>query len=326
MSKVRASVVALAVSLAAVAVVAFRLDWSEVADAWARVTWPWVIAAAAVNVANTWIEGLRWKVVLRAAGAEVPARRTFASLLVGTVGNVVLPFKLGEAARAWALARVTRVPLGTVASSVVADRIIDATAVVPLVLVVGVPLGHRAFDASAAATGAVTVVAVVAVAVAGWRWLRARHGPGSGSRLAHGIGAFSRGLLALRQGHCLVRAGSLALLSWCARTAVVWSMFQAFGLGWPPARAALTLVAINFSIVVVATPGNIGTFDLAAAGMLRVLGASPEVAVSYAVALHLAEVVPTVALGAMAIWRMGLRWNQASLAPTASPGPFTGGG
>ena len=110
---------------------------------------------------------------------------------------------------------------------------------------------------------------------------------------------------------------AFGVLSWCTRTAVVWAMFPAFGLEWSPLRAVIALLAINLSIIVVATPANVGTFELAAAGVVHLLGAPPEVAVSYAVALHLAEVVPTVTLGAIAIWRWGLHLDRAAVASIA---------
>jgi uncharacterized protein (TIRG00374 family) len=155
---------------------------------------------------------------------------------------------------------------------------------------------------------------VVGLLVMGARWLRARHGAGSGSRLAPHLESFVRGLATLRQRHSLARAGALALLSWCVRTVVVWSMFPAFGIAASPLHALLTLVTINVSIVVVATPGNVGTFELAAAAALHLLGSPAEVAVSFALALHLAEVMPTAIVGALTIWRLGLQLDRMGLA------------
>jgi uncharacterized protein (TIRG00374 family) len=104
----------------------------------------------------------------------------------------------------------------------------------------------------------------------------------------------------------VAQASAWAIGSWGTRVIVVWIMFHAFGLDWPVMRAAMILLIINVSIAVVATPGNIGTFELAAAGALRLFGATPEVAMSFAVVLHVAEVAPTTLLGAIAIWKFGL--------------------
>jgi hypothetical protein len=315
--KLRASLIALTVSIGAMAVIGYQLDWHAVFAAWSRVSWPWVLAAALVNILNTWIEGLRWQTVLRASDIRVTARRAFSAMLVGTVGNVLLPLKLGEAARAWTLARLTDSPVSTVASTVVLDRIIDGCAVAPLLLVVllgGAASGVPMPDARTLGIAGAAIVGVAVLARLGWRRLRRSHGQGTGSRWEPHLAAFARGLATLKQRHSLARAAGFGVLSWCTRTAVVWAVFPAFGLEWSPLRAAIALLAIHLSIIVVATPANVGTFELAAAGVVHLMGAPPEVAVSYAVALHLAEVVPTVTLGAVAIWRSGLHLDRATVA------------
>lgn len=315
--KMRASLIALAVSIGALVVIGYQLDWRAVFAAWSKVSWPWVLVASLVNILNTWVEGLRWQTVLRASDIRVPARRTFASMLVGTVGNVLLPFKLGEAARAWTLARLTNSPISTVGSTVVLDRIIDGCAVAPLLLVVllgGAASGVPMPDARTLVITVAALTLAVWLARFGWRRLHRSHGEGTGSRWTPHLNAFARGLATLKQRHSLARAAGFGVLSWCTRTAVVWAMFPAFGLEWSPLRAVIALLAINLSIIVVATPANVGTFELAAAGVVHLLGAPPEVAVSYAVALHLAEVVPTVTLGAVAIWRLGLHLDRAAVA------------
>lgn len=315
--KTRASLIALLIAIAAMALVARQLDWHEVVAAWAHVAWPWVVLTALVNIANTWIEGLRWQTVLRASDIRVRAHRTFAAMLVGTVGNVILPLKLGEAARVWTLARIERAPMPTVASTMILDRLIDGLAIVPMLVLLfaaGSPVALSMPSGRAIAIGVMVSVAVITVFAVAWRRLHARHGAGSGSRFAPHLESFMRGLATLRRRHSLARASAFAILSWCTRAAVVWSMFPAFGLTASPIHALFALIIINVSIVVVATPGNVGTFELAAAGALHLLGAPAEVAVSFAVALHLAELVPTTLLGVLAIWRLGLHFDRMEVA------------
>lgn len=312
--KTRASLIALAIALTVMAVVLSRLDWPAVVETWARVVWPWVVATAVFNVANSWIEGLRWRTVLAASDIEVPASTTFWAMLVGTVSNVVLPFKLGEAARAWAVARLASAPIGTVASSVVLDRLIDLAAIVVMLMVVPSVVGPvvgvslpAPRTLLLAVGGALVLLAVVAT---GWRQIRRRRAESGAGAFGTHVESFVRGLDALRQHHVLAKAGAWAILSWCCRVWLVWMMLRAFGLDWPIMRAAMILMMINVSIVVVSTPGNVGTFELAAAGALRLFGATPEVAMSFAVIIHLAELLPPAVLGAFAIWKFGLRLQR----------------
>ena len=314
--KMRASLISLAVAIVALVLVARQLDWRGVAEAWSHMLWPWLVVAALVNVTNTWIEGLRWRTILDASEIKVSPTLAFASMLIGTVGNVFLPLKLGEAARGWALSRLTGSSVTTVLSTVVLDRVVDGVAVVPLLIavaVIGSP-GLKLPGLRAITIGMAVAAVVIGVGVLAWNQLRRRHSTASGSRLAPHLEAFGQGLRTLRQHHDLAKALTFGVLSWCTRVAVVWCMFPAFRLAWSPVRAAVTLIGLNLSIIAVATPGNVGTFELAGSGLVHYFGAPPEIAVSYAVALHIAEVVPTVLLGAFAIWRLGLRFDRQDIA------------
>lgn len=312
--KARASLLALVIALTVMAVILSRLDWQAVVATWARVIWPWVVATALVNVANSWVEGLRWRTVLGASDVAVSASTTFWAMLVGTVGNVVLPFKLGEAARAWAVARLARAPISTVASTVVLDRLVDVAALVILLIVVpaivGPVAGVRLPSPRTLLIAVGGAFLFLALAAAAWRHVRRRRTRSGAGGFGPHVESFVRGLDALRQHHILAQAIGWAVCSWCTRVAVVWLMLQAFGLDWAIMRAAMCLLIINLSIAVLGTPGNVGTFELAAAGALRLFGATPEVAMSFAVILHLAEVVPTALLGALAIWKFGLRLQR----------------
>jgi hypothetical protein len=310
----RASLIALAIALTVMAVILYLLDWHAVIATWARVIWPWVVAAAIVNIANSWVEGLRWRTVLGASDVAVSASTTFWAMLVGTVGNVVLPFKLGEAARAWAVARMAKAPMSTVASTVVLDRLVDVAALVILLIVIPAIVGPVAGVTLPSPRTLLIAVGggflLLAIAAAWWRRIRRRRKSSGAGGFGPHVESFVRGLNALRQHHFLAQAIAWAICSWCTRVAVVWVMLQAFGLDWSIMRAAMSLLIINLSIAVVGTPGNVGTFELAAAGALRLFGATPEVAMSFAVILHLAEVVPTALLGALAIWKFGLRLQR----------------
>ena len=137
-----------------------------------------------------------------------------------------------------------------------------------------------------------------------------------GPHRVHHLDGFLRGFRILRQHHALGRAGAFAFASWLSRAAVVWLMFKAFALDWSPLQAAFVQLAINAGILVVSTPANVGSFELAAAGVLRLFGCDAERAISYALALHIAEVIPPTLLGVAVMWSLGLRLDRAAFRST----------
>jgi glycosyltransferase 2 family protein len=322
----RARLVALAASITVLVVVASQLDWPAVVRAWGEMVWPWAVASACVNLLNTLLEAARWQTVVKAGDHDVPVRQAYASMLVGTVGNVLLPFKLGEAARAWALGRLAKLPMSTVWSTVILDRVVDG--VVLTLLITGLALASTALPLPRAARYA--AVGFVGSLLLLWliislmrRWLGSRIRERLGSHRAHHLDGFLRGFRILRQHHALGRAGAFAVASWLTRVAVVWLMFKAFALDWTLLQAAFVLLAINAGILVVSTPANVGSFELAAAGVLRLLGCDAERAISYALALHLAEVIPPTLLGIAVMWSLGLHLDRAAFRSAQAEGSLS---
>ena len=69
----------------------------------------------------------------------------------------------------------------------------------------------------------------------------------------------------------------------------------------PVSAAVRVLVIVNLGIAVVATPGNVGTFELATAAALALWGVPSDAALSLAIATHAVEIVPPVLIG-LAVW------------------------
>jgi hypothetical protein len=88
-------------------------------------------------------------------------------------------------------------------------------------------------------------------------------------------------------------------------------MFRAFHLDLPPSAAAVVLIFVNLGIAVVNSPANLGGFELAAVAAFKLLGLDTEFALSYAIALHIVEVVPMASAGALVLWLSG--FNSAEL-------------
>ena len=91
-------------------------------------------AAAATGV--FWIRAWRWKGILAAAAPETSFRSRFAAVSIGFMGNNLLPLRVGEFARVYALARLERVSMVASFGSLVIERLFDGIFVVLLLFVV----------------------------------------------------------------------------------------------------------------------------------------------------------------------------------------------
>jgi uncharacterized membrane protein YbhN (UPF0104 family) len=144
-------------------------------------------------------------------------------------------------------------------------------------------------------------MALAAATVAGvviGRSLRARHAAGRApAALATTLDRIIAGVTILGHRGRLVSAISASLVSWTTRAAILWCMLRAFHLMLPLSATVSMLVIVNLGIAVVAMPGNVGTFELAAAAALALWSVSPEMALSVGIATHVIEVAPPVLIG-----------------------------
>jgi uncharacterized protein (TIRG00374 family) len=294
----------LAVTVAVLAVLVWRVDRRRVSRDFEGVRWSWVIATGLLNLVNTGIEAVRWRLLAKSVAPAVRLRSTFNGFLAGTLGNVLLPFKLGDGARAYVFAQAEGITFAAALSTVVLDRMLDVTGFVVLATLTALlaPLPVRVAHMVPRAVAGLGVVSVLLFALN----RRVRRSdlaapPRAGRVLAH-FDRFCTGLSALHTGHLLVPAIGVAGLSWTVKTSLEWTMLQAFGLSLPLVAPAVLLVVVNLGIAVVSTPGNVGSFELASIGGLALFGVPDDVAFSFAAALHVTEVLPVVVLGLAVMW------------------------
>ncbi|HTM26673.1 MAG TPA: lysylphosphatidylglycerol synthase transmembrane domain-containing protein [Vicinamibacterales bacterium] len=297
-----------AVALAAFAVVLIRVNVGSVLAAIGTMSWGWAIAAALANLLTVVVDAARWRVLVLPISRPSLLRATQA-LLLGFLGNLVLPYKLGDGARAVALARWQELPIATVAATVVLDRLVDAATFVLATMVMTVAFEAQTPVKAPARLG-IVVIAILATLAGGTWWMRRRS---KGDR-AGGHAAIKRfaahildGLRALREGRLLPAVAALAVLAWIGRTSVIWCMLQAFHLRLPLLAAIGTLIAINVGISVVAAPANAGVYEMSTAGALAAWGVPPAIGVSCGLAMHAAEVIPILLLGLAVLLTTGVR-------------------
>jgi uncharacterized membrane protein YbhN (UPF0104 family) len=166
------------------------------------------------------------------------------------------------------LTRTHELPTSTALTVVLLDRVVDAI-VFPIFIVgtsvlLPLPSNVLRYRGWMLASVAATAVAIVTIG---------RHR----TRLAAAVGA--------------------SLVSWTARASILWCMLNAFHLVLPLSATITMLVIVNLGIAIVATPGNIGSFELAGAAALALWKVPSQTAFSIAVATHLVEVIPPVLLG-----------------------------
>jgi len=157
----------------------WRTDMSQVRSVWKHGAAGLLVAAAGLNAAIIMLKAWRWRRLMQQQGIHYgfgPAARYYA---IGCAMAAWTPGRLGDFSKALAVHRDRRVGLGMAASSVIADRLLDAVTLASVAAIGAIFLpGPNAIWLAAAG--------LVSAAVAGWFLFRTTRS-GAGRRGAEKI-------------------------------------------------------------------------------------------------------------------------------------------
>jgi glycosyltransferase 2 family protein len=286
----------------------------------------WLLPALAALVVAVGLRAVRWR-YLFAPETRPPLGATTRALLVGYFFNNVLPARAGEAARVVALHRSTGASRPELAATVVVERVFDVISLVVLLFVASPWLPNVSWATSAAILagilGAGCVLVVVGVAVWGERPFLLLLRPLAflpflgEERLARAALHLTHGLAAVRRPRLTVAAFALTTISWLGLALSTWFVLRAFHLGLSPLAGLLTVIAINLALILPSSPAAVGVFEAATLVALSAYGVSTSVALPVALVLHLVNLVPYLAAGAVVL-RLGQVWTRSSGSPVAT--------
>jgi len=256
--------------------------------------WAWLGGSVLLYAVATLIRSERWHWILAITGVRAERVDCYALTTVGYMGNNVLPARAGEALKVVLLAQRCDASKRVVLGSVIAERILDLTALAAIFIVVvyGVlsstvlPNNHPMLIAG------VGLLVLAALAVALW-FLREHHVLERARDWLRPMADAPRALLS--------RAGLLLLavtfVLWTSEATVYWTVARSVDLDISITGALYLVALTNFVAALPAAPGSIGTFDAAVAFGARRLGATGSEAVSYMILLRFVLYVPITLLG-----------------------------
>ena len=276
----------LAVSVVAIAVLAvasfrvFDIDWGDMWDQVKGVDPLTYLLAGVLYYISFWFRGIRWRLIVRASGVDnqpdviqIGNAKYAAIILMGWFANSVAFFRLGDAYRAYALHRETRIPLANSLGTLLGERAQDIL-IVLLLLVVGatgllvtgeVTLPIYELIAAIVVSGA-TLLSLIIMRNYGERL--ARHLPERIEEIYHPLQVGALGSFKARQ---LPLQFLLGVIGWALEIGRVYFVAESLGLDigfFVIMSAALTIAVLS----TIPTPGGFGFVEGGLTGVLIFLG------------------------------------------------------
>jgi len=320
---------------------AFRgIQFDEVMTHMRRTNVGLMVLAAVLATGTFPLRAIRWRPILDPVVPKIPYAKLWRATAIGMMINNVVPARIGEIARAFALSRSTpALPFTASLASLVVDRLLDAILLFGLMFAAmlspafpqGAQISGRPVSTYAIFGVGVTLVGLAAMylfilfpgrVLAIWDALTRRLSPKVSAKGREALVSLSKGLSVLRSPRRFAIVLWWTLAHWLLNALAFWVGFRAAGMDLPFSAALFLQGIIAIGVAVPQAPGFFGVFEhFARIGLVGIYGVSADAAVSWAIGYHLMSYVPITLIGAWYFLRAGLSMGEISGARSAVSEP-----
>lgn len=308
-------------SLAAIYMIGKQINLQELGRALSQAQYGYVVPSAILVLLGLAARAVRWRVLLNHV---LPLWRSFNIINVTYLINGLVPFRLGELARAFLASRAKPpVPMFTSFSTIIVERLLDTLAVLVilgLALTVA-PIPPELQTAAAAFAPLViigfAILIIMALNPKRSANLAARIVPAAITdrwNIVEWLRQFLDGLKPLTHIGTLLPILFWTTIAWALSIASGYVLMIAFfGQGnW--AATCLFTAAASFAVAVPAVPGNVGPYEASIVLSLQAMnpGGSYETMVAFAIAIHALNLGMSTVLGVFGFIQEGISLEQLS--------------
>jgi uncharacterized protein (TIRG00374 family) len=289
----------------------WRMVWANLMGADPR----YVALSAAAMLLNIGLTAWRWQWLLQPRAGHLRRRDLLSALMIGQLGNVLLPTRLGDVARMGVVHKKAGVALSWALLTIVAEKALDS---IMLLVVLGALLPFIAWP-SWLATTQLVLGALLAAGLVGLMWVATRDTalqrvtqalprwlpgpiPGWIKRILESLSAWR----AVGERPVQVRLWTSTAAIWVLAGLVNYFGFRAVALQVPLTGGLLLAVTEIAGTQLAYTPAAIGIYHSIAILTLAPFGVGPAEALSAALLLHLVVYLPILIGGLTGVWWEGL--------------------
>lgn len=327
MKQWRSLLLGIVFSLATLTLALWGNDLSKVGDELARGNYWWALVGFAFMIAGLITRAYRWRTLLN---DKIEINRSFNIMNIGYFLGVILPFRLGEVARAYLTTRLDPpISMFTSLSSIVAERLVDLLTVIILLAAAFslLPLPsnldplavlniERIILTSAVIAGVGLVVLVlfavrrklahqlIDILLKIAPFLERFHIRDLAERLLDGVAPLGT----LRSAFSVL---GWTAISWFTSLAAGYTLMLTFYQDATWFATFLIIGMASFAVAIPAAPGNVGPFEAAIVYAMATAGfVEKEKAFAFALLIHAANVLSYVACGMVGLSREKLSFGE----------------
>ena len=292
------------------------IDLNDLLKSFESINYFWIFVAIILLILYTYIRSFRWRLLLFSL-KPVTIKDLFASNMVGYFGNSILPFKMGEILRGYAISRNNDLKTSTVLGSIVLERVCDLGGL--LILLFFVTLFYS-FPYDIGLSLLISAAAILIVLILLWFISFKKElimNKIKGTQLMDfktvisfikTLSSFSIGFSSLNNFRSFIYVSLLTIVSWFILYLVTYYTLLSLNLqiGW--VEIAVVLLLTSMAMSVPAAPGAIGTHHFATYYVMNsLLGLNSIDSQTFAIVLHAVSYLPLVAIGAYYFFKSSIQ-------------------
>jgi uncharacterized protein (TIRG00374 family) len=300
-----------------------KLDLHELVTALRHIDYNYLAPALVLSLLTYYLRALRWRYLLAPIKKNTSMAHLLSATLIGYMGNNLLPARLGELARAYALGKKENIPFSSVFATLAMDRLIDGLTVLLILLIAfftvplppemdGLRKNLQFLGCLIAGAYCAAVVFFVLLKKKKERMmcLTARLFKPLPARLSAGLQGllekFTDGLSFSTRPMEIFALVSVSIVIWVVAILPIDMVLRSFGITLPITASMFIIVFLVFATLIPASPGYIGTYHAACVYGLMAFSIGREKAMGIALIIHALGFFPVIAAGLVCLWRDNL--------------------
>jgi hypothetical protein len=285
------------------------------------INWWWLIPTILMTYLALWVRAVRWRYLL-IAEPKYAIGTLFPPTVIGFMANNVLPARMGEFVRAYAVGRKVNISKTLSFATIVVERVLDGFTLLAflLLIVVFAPLNippwlkySGQFMLAFYFTALVVLIALKFWTVKMQKFLLKvlsffpRALAAKGEKI---LNSFILGLEVLKGGANFFWALFYSPLVWTTVASIFFFMLLAFNIELPLYASYLLVVILSLGMMIPSGPAYVGPFQAAIVAGLLIFQVPKTQAQGFSIVFHATQFIPITLLGLFYFWAEKLTFKE----------------
>ena len=334
--RLQSGILGLLIGLACLAILLRQVDLKQSWKALGHLNGPFLLVPLAVFLLNLPLRALRWQWIF-----PTSSRPSFSNSLtvlgIGNMANFLLPGRAGDLARCVLIGRGSSLDESSRALATLAvEKVLDGFALLGMVLFAAWALQPPPWllDSLKFATpifgGALLLLVFLryrtrAVITFIRRGFRRVHLSALEEKFDRLLTAFADGLSAIHSAGLMLSLVAMTAAIWITEVALIWGLAGSLGIALSAKSAAVAAAVLGLGLMVPASPGGLGTYELFGTEAFKLVGVAASKALALTVVIHAWVFTANVAIGICLLAAKGIDLAQLRNRIDAAPRVEAGG-